>query len=46
VRRPDAVVVEWGLPIWRPACAAYVATYGATQVTARAAAELLGLARC
>jgi beta-N-acetylhexosaminidase len=43
VRRPDAVVVEMGLPIWRPACAAYVATYGATQVTAQAAAELLGL---
>ncbi len=43
VRRPDAVVVEMGLPIWQPACAAYVATYGATQATARAAAELLGL---
>jgi beta-glucosidase-like glycosyl hydrolase len=43
LRRPDAVVVEMGLPIWRPACAAYVATYGATRATAGAAAELLGL---
>jgi beta-N-acetylhexosaminidase len=43
VHRPDAVVVEMGLPVWRPACAAYLATYGATQATARAAAELLGL---
>jgi beta-N-acetylhexosaminidase len=45
VRRPDAVVVEMGLPVWRPACAAYVATYGATQATSAATAELLGLHR-
>jgi beta-glucosidase-like glycosyl hydrolase len=42
--RPDAVVVEMGLPVWRPECTAYIATYGATQATGRAAAELLGLA--
>jgi beta-glucosidase-like glycosyl hydrolase len=41
--RGDAVVVEMGLPVWRPDCAAYVATYGATQATGRATAELLGL---
>jgi beta-N-acetylhexosaminidase len=42
--RPDAVVVEMGLPVWRPESAAYVATYGATRANARAAAEVLGLA--
>jgi beta-glucosidase-like glycosyl hydrolase len=41
--RPDAVLVEMGLPVWRPETAAYVATYGATRANARAAAELLGL---
>jgi beta-N-acetylhexosaminidase len=39
---PDAVVVETGLPLWRPAqCRAYVATYGAGRVNLEAAAELL-----
>jgi beta-glucosidase-like glycosyl hydrolase len=41
--RPDAILVEMGLPVWRPASAAYVATYGATRANARAAAEVLGL---
>jgi beta-glucosidase-like glycosyl hydrolase len=41
--RPDAVIVEMGLPVWRPEVAAYVATYGATRANARAAAEILGL---
>jgi hypothetical protein len=41
--RPDAVIVEMGLPVWRPEGAAYVATYGATRANARAAAEILGL---
>ena len=27
--RPDAIVVEMGLPVWRPPGGAYVATYGA-----------------
>ncbi|KOX24133.1 glycoside hydrolase family 3 protein [Nocardiopsis sp. NRRL B-16309] len=39
---PAAVVVEMGLPIWRPDCGAYVSTYGAAHVNARSAAELLG----
>jgi beta-N-acetylhexosaminidase len=43
--RPDAIVVEMGLPVWRPpAGAAYVATWGAARVNAQAAAEVLGLA--
>jgi beta-glucosidase-like glycosyl hydrolase len=41
--RPDAVLVEMGLPVWRPEGAAHVATYGATRANARAAAEILGL---
>jgi beta-glucosidase-like glycosyl hydrolase len=42
--RPDAVLVEMGLPVWRPENAsAYVATYGATRANARAAAEVIGL---
>jgi beta-glucosidase-like glycosyl hydrolase len=41
--RPDAVLVEMGLPVWRPETAAYLATYGATRANARAAAEVLGL---
>ena len=37
---PDAVVVETGLPLWRPEGAAgYVATYGAGLVNLQAAAE-------
>ena len=38
--RPDAVVVEMGLPVWRPPGGAYVATYGAGRgPAAQAAAE-------
>ncbi|MBX6168017.1 MAG: glycoside hydrolase family 3 protein [Thermobispora bispora] len=39
--RPDAVIVEMGLPIWRPPAAAYIATYGAARANAQAAVELL-----
>jgi beta-N-acetylhexosaminidase len=43
--RPDAVIVEMGVPAWTPppgtAC---LATYGASRVCAQAAAEALGLA--
>ncbi|PZG56740.1 glycoside hydrolase [Spongiactinospora gelatinilytica] len=39
--RPDAAVVEMGLPVWRPDSAVYIATYGAARPNARAAAELL-----
>ncbi|MEO3810042.1 glycoside hydrolase family 3 N-terminal domain-containing protein [Sphaerisporangium sp. B11E5] len=39
--RPDATVVEMGLPIWRPSAATYIATYGAARANAQAAAELL-----
>lgn len=39
--RPDTTVIEMGLPVWRPACAAHIATYGAARPNARAAAELL-----
>jgi beta-N-acetylhexosaminidase len=42
--RPDTVVVEMGLPVWRPECAAYVSTYGAARVNGQSAAELLGWA--
>jgi beta-N-acetylhexosaminidase len=41
--RPDAVVVEMGLPVWRPAAASYVTSYGAGRSNARATAEALGL---
>jgi beta-N-acetylhexosaminidase len=44
--RPDAVVVEMGLPVWQPpagSCQAYLATYGASRANAQAAAEILGL---
>ncbi len=41
-RRPDAVVVEMGLPQCRPAGAkAYIATYGAARVCGEAAAEVM-----
>jgi beta-N-acetylhexosaminidase len=40
---PDAVVVEMGLPVWRPPGGADVATYGAARPNAQAAAEVLGL---
>jgi beta-N-acetylhexosaminidase len=41
--RPDAVVVEMGLPLWRPPGGVHIATYGAAHTNAHAAAELLGL---
>jgi beta-N-acetylhexosaminidase len=41
--RPDAVLVEMGLPVWRPAAGSYVATYGAAHSNGRAAAEVAGL---
>ncbi len=43
--RQDAVVVEMGLPVWRPPAGGYIATYGAARTSSRAAAEVLGLAR-
>ena len=41
--RPDTVVLEMGLPIWRPAGGRYLASYGAARSNSRAAAEVLGL---
>jgi beta-N-acetylhexosaminidase len=41
--RPDTVVLEMGLPAWRPAAGPYVASYGAAYSNSRAAAEVLGL---
>jgi beta-N-acetylhexosaminidase len=41
--RPDAVVLEMGLPVWRPAAGRYLASYGAARSNSRAAAEVLGL---
>jgi beta-N-acetylhexosaminidase len=41
--RPDAAVVEMGLPVWRPAAGLYLATFGASRTSSRAAAEILGL---
>jgi beta-N-acetylhexosaminidase len=43
-RRPDAIVVEMGLPVWRPPARVYLATYGASRTSGQAAAEMLGLA--
>jgi beta-N-acetylhexosaminidase len=44
--RPDLILVEMGLPLWRPPeGTSYLATYGASRASAHAAAELLGLAR-
>jgi beta-N-acetylhexosaminidase len=42
--RPDAVVVEMGLPVWRPGTGTYVASYGAAHSNGVAVAERLGLA--
>ena len=39
--RPDATVIEMGLPVWRPGSAAYIATYGAARANAQAAVELI-----
>ena len=41
--RPDAIVVEMGLPVWRPAASAYVVSYGAARSNGFAVAEALGL---
>ena len=39
---PDAIVVETGLPLWRPeAASAYIATHGAGRANLEAAAERL-----
>jgi beta-N-acetylhexosaminidase len=41
-QRPDAILVEMGLPACRPAAAAaYLATHGASRVSGIAAAEVL-----
>ena len=41
-RSSDAVIVETGLPVWRPSGgSAYIATYGAARVNVEAAAERL-----
>jgi beta-N-acetylhexosaminidase len=42
--RPDAIVVEMGLPAWRPPAGSYLASYGAAHSNALAVAEVLGLA--
>jgi beta-N-acetylhexosaminidase len=39
--RPDTLVIETGLPLWRPECGGYIATYGSGRVNLEAAAELL-----
>lgn len=39
--RPDATVIEMGIPVWQPDNVAYIATYGAARANAQAAAELL-----
>jgi beta-N-acetylhexosaminidase len=41
--RPDAVVVEMGLPVWRPDSDVYLVTFGATRASSRAAADILGM---
>ena len=43
---PHLILVEMGLPFWRsPEGTSYLATYGASRASAKAAAELLGLAQ-
>jgi beta-N-acetylhexosaminidase len=42
--RPDAVIVEMGLPVWRPPAASYLASYGAARSNGLAVAQILGLA--
>ena len=42
-QRPDTIVVEMGLPVWRPPARVYLATYGASRTSGQAAAEMLGL---
>lgn len=41
--RPDALVVEMGLPVWRPSGRSYLASYGASRSSSQAVAEALGL---
>lgn len=41
--RPDAALLEMGLPAWQPPAAPFVATFGAGSSNSRAAAETLGL---
>jgi beta-N-acetylhexosaminidase len=41
--RPDTLVVDMGLPLWRPPGGLHIATYGAARPNAQAAAEILGL---
>jgi beta-N-acetylhexosaminidase len=41
--RPDATVVEMGLPVWHAPAQVSLATFGATRASSRAAAEVLGL---
>jgi len=41
--RPDAVVVEMGLPLWQPPAGTYLTTFGASRTSGQAAAEALGL---
>jgi beta-N-acetylhexosaminidase len=42
--RPDAIVVEMGVPVWKPPPGtAYLASYGASRASAQAVAEALGL---
>jgi beta-N-acetylhexosaminidase len=41
--RPDAIVLEMGLPVWRPKAESYLASYGAARSNGQAAAEALGL---
>lgn len=45
--RPDTILVEMGLPYWRPPegkYQSYLATFGASRANTRAAAEILGFA--
>lgn len=41
--RPDAIVVEMGLPVWQPAGGSYLTSYGAGRSNAVAIADVLGL---
>ncbi|QBI53260.1 glycoside hydrolase family 3 protein [Streptomonospora litoralis] len=40
--RPELVVVEMGLPAWRPQCRVHISTFGAARVNGQSAAEVLG----
>ncbi len=42
--RPDAILLEMGLPAWQPEAITYVASFGAARSNAMAA-EVLGLIR-